>query len=422
MFETINRKAFLIPLIALVLCFCVFCSIKEPLEPVAVPQTHSKAIDHTGDTISLGPVTVWIPSGAVDPDSAVTFTITEIWSLPIFPANLAKSGYGYAIEPHGFTFNELITIEVEYDTMLVGPALMRLDSLGDDSWEQLGATVFDLGLATFETNQLSVFSLAKFNALTTVYVANSSRGDYAAGTSRDPLPTIVQGINASLDAGEPYPEVRVAVGTYAESPNLRAGVSMVGGLDSLSWNPVQDAYSVIECPGYSSVYGESITVETQITAFHIISPDQVDPARSAIPLKLAYCSNALQFTSCFFQAGRGQDGIDGSNGSTGPSGDRGSSAGGVTGASGGGGICVGGRGGNGVLAPSCATAQSGYRGGCLGGAGGSGGSISSGGNGGNGSAGAAGGNGSGTGTLGRNYDYGWYPDYGGQGANGGPGT
>ncbi|UCC45066.1 MAG: hypothetical protein JSU65_03870, partial [Candidatus Zixiibacteriota bacterium] len=341
------RKALLIPLAALVVCLCVVCGTRKAIDPLATPETVSKLIDENGGNISLGPLTVWIPADALD--SAVTFSITEVWTLPVFPANYTGSGFGYALEPHGYAFKNDVSLEIKYDTMMVGPTLMVLQDATDDSWEALGNATFNNGIATVWTQHLSIFSLARFNPLTDVYVSKRSRGDFAAGTSDDPLPTLALGIDVSLAAGEPLPTVHVAVGEYDESPVFHAGVDIEGGLDSLSWKTVTGAFSVFRV-GTTPAIAEDIAVTTRVSGVHILAanaPDGLVPARSSIALRLDGCSDALEFNSCRFEAGRGANGTTGADGSPGASGARGLDGNYTTGGGGGSGAYAGGKGGNG---------------------------------------------------------------------------
>ncbi|MCK4774099.1 MAG: hypothetical protein KAT30_04915, partial [Candidatus Krumholzibacteria bacterium] len=248
------RKLFFV---IILLAFCLSISLQcsddaVAPEPDPEPPTQnsvSKTIDQNGGTVALdSEAWVIIPPGALD--SALVITITRIADALNPPANYISRGASYGFTPHSYTFNDSVTIGITYepDTVLAAPSMVKLDSDADNSWETVPGARCVAGTVIYKSLTFSILSVNSFQPLEEVYVSIFSQGPSAAGTRGDPLPTISAGIAAAQGAGQPYPPVLVATGTYEESLVLADGVSIQGGLDPETWEfpaePIE--YSVVD--------------------------------------------------------------------------------------------------------------------------------------------------------------------------------
>ena len=158
-----------------------------------------------------------------------------------------------------------------------------------------------------------------------LYVATSSRGEFAEGTSADPLPSLSIAIRKSKWMGSPHPPVYVAAGTYRDDVAFVGGVSIYGGYDPDTWIRVDTLYStflVYEHP----LRADSIVAKTVISGLTIKAADAVVPGASSVALRVGYCTDSLIFESCRFVAGKGADGQDGADGARGSYGQDGQNA------------------------------------------------------------------------------------------------
>lgn len=335
----------------LVLGLCVAFSLRcadDSVAPGPVPSDRvcaSRVIGPDGGAVTLGRARVVIPPGALD--YSLEISICEVPSPPNPPANHTLASIGYSFEPYHYEFKESVTVYIDYDTSTAHPSLGRLDNDFDVRWEFVGGTACSDGVAAWKGRMLGIYAVTDFLALKEVYVSTRSKGVNAAGTRDDPLPTISAGINASVGAGTPYPSVYAATGTYQDNISLVSGVSVYGGYDGASWEPVVGARSVVAL-GTAAVYGEDITDTTRITNIDFRRGDASAPSANSVALHLVSCGEQLQFEGCRFEAGNGADGSKGSDGGDGGRGASGGSASDVKGGAGGAGCNAGGKGGDGA--------------------------------------------------------------------------
>ncbi len=340
--------------LACCLVFCVQCggdAVTPEEEPV--PLSVSKEIGQDGGELALGDEAwVIIPAGALD--STVTITLAKVEDLPNPAPNYILQGSGYSFTPHGYDFNSAVAIGIAYDTTFDEPSLTRLDDEADIDWAPVPDAQFADGFATFSSLTFSIMSVTDFQPLEDVYVSNGSQGPNPTGMSDDPLSTISAGIAVSLGAGEPYPPVLVAVGTYEESLVFEPGVSIHGGLDAETWEWSEDSYSLV-IVGAIAASATEITSPTDISGLELRSLDVTAASTSSIALRVIACGDSLRFLNCRFQSGNGADGSSGEPGSAGADGGRGGDAGTgygdhhYTGGAGGSGALAGGRGGDGSV-------------------------------------------------------------------------
>jgi len=337
------------PLLAVGLClaFTVQCDDDpvapgpEPPEPVCASRT----IGPDGGEVILGQARVVIPPGALD--YSLKISICEVSSPPNPPPNHTFEGIGYSFEPHHYEFNESVTVHVSYDTSTAGPSLGRLEDDFDVHWELADGTACENGVATWRGRMLGIYAVTDFVALKEVYVSTRSKGVNAAGTKDDPLPTISAGIDASVGAGAPHPPVYVATGTYQDSITLAPGVSVHGGYDDETWQPVPAARSIVAL-GASTVFAEGIIDTTHITNLDFRAGDATDPSTNSVALHLVSCGRLLEFEGCRFEAGNGAGGAEGADGDRAAKGSDGGWGGDVDGGAGGDGCHNGGKGGDGA--------------------------------------------------------------------------
>jgi hypothetical protein len=317
----------------------------------------------------------------------------------------------YIIEPHGYVFKDTVAIRINYANDAAVHTLFYLENATDTLWDTLPGVTYNSGIVTIATDHLSVFAIGRFIPLTAVYVSNSSRGITAAGTAKDPLPSVNLGIIAALGAGTPYPTVYVAEGTYQEDVKFLDGINVRGGYDPVSWAKKASAYSTIELKT-TAARASQITSPTTISALKIIAGYPLEPSQNAIALRADSCTNNLVLDSCWIEAGNGGSGPNGSNGGNGVVGQRGGNGSSSYGGGGGVGCYSGGGGGLGTGGGANGSGPSG-------GAGGASGIFGA--DGGGGGGGTAGENG--TGTIPGNIVFGnWIPANGGNGKLGGCGS
>jgi len=340
--SSLSRLPLLLGLLVLVQCGDNPTS--PPRRPAAEPSV-SKIFDRSGGELALGDEAwIVIPPGALD--DSLKVTITKKASPPNLPANFALAGYGYSFEPHHYEFVLPVTVHTVYDTTVAAPSMVKTDDDFDRYWDFLGDASCEDGVASCSAATLGLYGVARFRALETVHVATGSRGMHATGESDDPLPTITAGIEASLQAGRPYPPVLVAAGDYTESLTLHPGISIHGGRDPGTWASVNDAWSVVDL-GMTATYGSGITDTTVVSGLDLRAANTAPPVINSVALQLVSCGEELRFVRCRFLAGRGTDGSRGLDGSDTSSGSRGFNASGASGGDGGPGHHRGGRGGDG---------------------------------------------------------------------------
>ena len=392
---------------------CGDSTVAPPIEPDR-PSSVNMVIDEHGGILALeDEAWVIVPPGAVD--SALTFTITRKPNPPNLPANYRRSGNGYDFEPHGYTFNAPVRVSIACDPDLADPSLVKLDDDTDRFWEfQEGASFAD-ETATTGSPTLGLFAVADFDALESVYVSTHSQGPNAAGTPDDPLPSISSAIAASLAAGEPYPVVFVAEGTYTDCLLLADGVSVHGGYDEETWLPVDSVWSVVEV-GTTSVYASNITTSTVVSGLEIRAGAVRIGSVSSVALHLVSCTSRLEFVRCNFISGNGADGAGGADGPKGGNGGAGGNGNGEVPGEGGGGCYRGGRGGYGTFEYSSLWAGFSGAGPDGGAGGGAGWSLNL--TGGKGGDGGNGDNGTGGTSDGSSTAAGWEPNAGASGTNG----
>jgi len=341
-----NAKPFLTGLLLpIAMLFMVQCG-DDPTAPPRrpePPQSTSKVFDRHGGILVFGDrAWVIIPAGALA--DTLTVTIVAIDDPPLLQANRTLSGSGYRFEPHGHVFRTPVTVGIVYETTTADPSMMRFDDETGPFWQALPQATCSEGQATVETAGFSIFGVTGFTALETVHVSTVSRGIGASGTRDDPLPTISAGVQASLAAGTPFPPVNVAMGAYADNVTLASGMSLRGGLDPSTWEPLAVGLTSVDLAS-SPVFGADITAPTTVSGFDFRAPDATEPSGNSVALHLVDCGAELSFKRCRFKAGRGADGLEGEQGSSGADGANGGNAAVNNGGGGGAGGHMGGGGG-----------------------------------------------------------------------------
>jgi hypothetical protein len=208
------------------------------------------------------------------------------------------------------------------------------------------------------------------------YVSGTTGAPGNPGTVAAPVNTISAGL--ALAAANTPAWVRVASGTYAESPTFPNGVSVFGGLDPATWL-YSAAPTVIEVGANGAEIAASASPSLQSLTFQ--APNATTPGGSSIAMRVLAAATPA-FSACTFTAGSGSPGAPGAHGSfaPGPGASGGSGQAGNTspasgnGGTGAAGINPGGIGGAGGFAAS--NGSSGGFGGPSGGSGGSGGAYS----------------------------------------------
>ena len=344
------------------------CSTKSPVEPTTV--ICSKDFDASGGEFTCGGATIVVAPGALD--SVLTVKITQILKPANPPSNYSFPEPGYIIEPHDYSFQDSIAIRINYANDAAVHTLFYLENATDTLWDTLSGVTYNSGIVTIVTDHLSFFAIGRFSPLTAVYVSNSSRGIAAAGTTKDPLPSVNLGIIAALGAGTPYPSVYVAEGTYQEDVTFLDGISVRGGYDPVSWAKKAGAYSTIELKT-TAARASLISSPTTISALKIIAGYPLDPSANSIALRADSCTNSLVFDSCWIEAGNGSEGNAGSSGLNGGLGSIGTQGTGLASGRGGPGCYLGGNGGLGTGSGSNGAGPQGGSGGSYNNSGGNGG-------------------------------------------------
>lgn len=158
-----------------------------------------------------------------------------------------------------------------------------------------------------------------------LYVSPSSRGEFAEGTSDDPLPSLGIALRKSKWMGSPHPPVYIAAGSYREDVAFADGVSIHGGYDPDTWKRVDTLYSTFLVVAHP-LRADSIAAKTVISGLEIKAADAAGSGSSSVAFRVAYCSDSLIFESCRFVAGKGADGQAGADGARGSHGGEGQNA------------------------------------------------------------------------------------------------
>jgi hypothetical protein len=301
--------------------------------------------------------------------------------LASFPAGLLPAGVG---SPFGLLdSNPALGIDFLIDGLGFSPPnlLSLLATTGPSGTFSLtfpitaASPLLSTALQALVVDPASAGGLS-FTAATLLTVASSpdnalfvshSRGSLTnPGTAGFPFLTIQQAINASFAMPTPRPTVKIEAGNYNEpSLTLRSGVSLLGGLDGVSFAPLTGARSRVVL-GNSTAVGQDLLLASTIARMEFVASDATGNSGASTALRLLTTSSGVSFDDCLFQAGRGghgQNGFGGTNGSNGSAGSSGSSGGwgGFGGSFGGNGGAGGGPGSNG--APGQAGGNSGGSGG-----------------------------------------------------------
>jgi hypothetical protein len=157
-------------------------------------------------------------------------------------------------------------------------------------------------------------AMASCNGLpcSAVYVAPTG-DDGAAGTRDAPVQTITAAI-AIASAASPAEAVFVQAGSYAESIDMKAGVSIYGGFDA-TWTRADSAVTSITGASPAVTF-HLITVPTSLDHVTIKSADGAGPGASSIGV-LVQSSMKIELDSVTVLPGKGADGADGSDGTGG---------------------------------------------------------------------------------------------------------
>ncbi len=316
------------------------CSTKSPVEPTTV--ICSKDFDASGGELTCGGATIVVAPGALD--SVLTVKITQILKPANPPSNYSFPEPGYIIEPHDYLFKDSIAIRINYTNDAAVHTLFYQEDNTDTLWETVSDVTYNSGVATIATDHLSVFAIGRFSPLTAVYVSTSSRGITAAGTKKDPLPSVNLGIIAAHDAGTPHPTVYVAEGTYQEDVTFLDSISVRGGYNPVTWVKNGGAYSTIELKTTAAL-ASNISSPTTISALKIIAAYPLEPSNNSIALWANSCTGNLVLDSCWIEAGAGANGTSGGDGGYGAVGSNGGGGSGSSGGRGGDGCFPGGSGG-----------------------------------------------------------------------------
>lgn len=162
-------------------------------------------------------------------------------------------------------------------------------------------------------------------AMPAVYVSYSRGSAGNTGTAGAPLLTVQAGINVALNRGPPFAEVLLESGTFPASGTvtLREGVNVSGGLDPVSWKPIQGGLTTIvgaASGGTLVASARMISAPTAIQRIRFQAPDATNAAGASIALRAKSCTSALTFTDCEFVAGNGRAGGPAAAGEPGPAG------------------------------------------------------------------------------------------------------
>ena len=144
-----------------------------------------------------------------------------------------------------------------------------------------------------------------------VFVAKDGTAENP-GTRKSPLASIAEGIAKAK--ADKKGRVYVCEGTYLESLELEAGVSIVGGLDCSgpTWK-LTDKRSTLDAPSSPAIRAVGITTATRVDGLDVKAPNATSPSGSSIGL-FAVDSNALTFAKGSITAGDGMKGDDGVEG------------------------------------------------------------------------------------------------------------
>jgi hypothetical protein len=149
------------------------------------------------------------------------------------------------------------------------------------------------------------------------YVSSTTGAPGNPGTMAAPVQTISQALALAAAAAPAW--VRVASGTYAESPTFQSGVTVFGGLDPVTWLS-SPAPSVIQVSAGGAVIAASASPHLQSLAFQ--APNATGPGASSIAMRVL-AGAAPTFSVCTFTAGSGAAGSAGPNGTAGANGSAG---------------------------------------------------------------------------------------------------
>jgi hypothetical protein len=171
------------------------------------------------------------------------------------------------------------------------------------------------------------------------YVSSTMGAPGNPGTMASPVDTISGGL--ALAAANAPAWVRVAYGTYVESPTFPDGVSVFGGFDPLTWTTSYLSSWVMVGAGGASI---AASADPHVESLRFEAANATGPGASSIAMRVL-TGAAPTFMTCTFTAGNGTAGAPGAHGVAGPNGNPGGTgAQGTSGAS-------SGAGGGGALSP-----------------------------------------------------------------------
>jgi hypothetical protein len=185
-------------------------------------------IGKAGGSVKTDGASVVIPKGALSGDKQIGLKKLSSSRSKLFTDLLDRKYEAvsdvFVLTPHGTQFDKPVTIELEHEGGEQGLSVQRLDDEDDTTWEEVAATTFESGKATFETTHFSLVVVAH-EVVRQSGDAGSRHGGMDAATT---LPAKDAGgsSNAQPDAGTPSmdgdfelmlptPEISIAQGGTA---------------------------------------------------------------------------------------------------------------------------------------------------------------------------------------------------------------
>src|ERR1700733_13661721 len=145
-----------------------------------------------------------------------------------------------------------------------------------------------------------------------VYVAGSGN-DASTGTRTMPLKTIAAGIAMAAQVNPPL-DVYVQAGTYAETLQMKSGVTIYGGFDT-TWTRVATATTEIDGASPAIPF-DQISALTALDQVTVTSPNATAPSGSSVAIVVT-SSSMIELRDVTVEPGTGAAGTDGVDGAIG---------------------------------------------------------------------------------------------------------
>ncbi|MBK9385334.1 MAG: hypothetical protein IPN34_11020 [Planctomycetes bacterium] len=116
----------------------------------------------------------------------------------------------------------------------------------------------------------------------------------------------------------PYPTIKLALGTFTDTPLLDAPISILGGCNpSNSWQRARNGTSLLSTSNLGfrieDITSTVLIAGLDIRAANSTAPSDTGPSMSSIALNVKNSSSALRFEDCSFRASRGANGPAGNH-------------------------------------------------------------------------------------------------------------